>query len=436
MSLLPTHRQRQPLQRSRSLSVILYSRFLRFICITPVAATVFLLSILSSANAVSVTFDECKLGEKLYIDHYWDQCLAVRAKGIRLEYPDRVVKDANSVSNQVLDSSGEFRVDFIDYNGTPTGLPYDVTRFSVTLYNVPANGYVRYYTRDKNFRISSPQFISGPGNKIITLSGEFREVFVENTFIGDPWTGIVDNISFDRKGTIPDPPARIFDVSFSLFIPANNLTGGPSQTCLYSGEIIPRQLYFKGDDRTFGASTKRYRGRYVFKASPDDQTLAGGVVVGSLRRLVGQTREYASDAIRNNGRLGPEDDDRVLRDCRLLTNFRTARNTEMRLSSSRINSKEISMRIYGYLGNPLITPEVPADWDITLTLNTSGTQPRWTLTGSHDGFPAYELYIDGRLIYKSDPGPAPYSFTRQIRKLFAPMDVAISTRSGVLPANR
>jgi len=31
------------------------------------------------------------------------------------------------------------------------------------------------------------------------------------------------------------------------------------------------------------------------------------------------------------------------------------------------------------------------DWDYTITIDTEIEPPEWTLTGRHDGFPAYEL---------------------------------------------
>jgi hypothetical protein len=258
------------------------------------------------AETTRITFDECPLAGKPYLDHYWDNCLTVRQKGVRLEYPDRVIKDPRGGSNQVLDSSGEFRLDFVDYNGTPTGLPYDVTKFTVTLHDLPANGSVRYYTRDKNIRISSLKYVSGPGNKTITLTGEFREVFFENTYVGDPWLGIVDDINFERKsGPVCCSTTSEIDVTFSLFIPANNLTGGPEPCFLGDNTIKKGGVYFKGDDRSFALNGSS-RGRQTLKVILGSSIDADGLKDGSLVTAVGQSREYAPDAVKDKKIRKPE----------------------------------------------------------------------------------------------------------------------------------
>ena len=44
----------------------------------------------------------------------------------------------------------------------------------------------------------------------------------------------------------------------------------------------------------------------------------------------------------------------------------------------------------------------------------------------HDGFPAYELYVNGQTIYTYSPGPGPYGFG-DILKLFPPLDVSVNS---------
>jgi len=34
------------------------------------------------------------------------------------------------------------------------------------------------------------------------------------------------------------------------------------------------------------------------------------------------------------------------------------------------------------------------DWDLTLTLDTSGPEPKYELTGKWDGYPAMEIYVN------------------------------------------
>ncbi len=73
------------------------------------------------------------------------------------------------------------------------------------------------------------------------------------------------------------------------------------------------------------------------------------------------------------------------------------------------------------------------DWDFTIEIDTSGGTPQWTLTGRHDGFPAYEIYLNDTEIYRYSPGSPPYEFLTHVRKLLGRKDVNVGNLSGSLP---
>jgi hypothetical protein len=58
--------------------------------------------------------------------------------------------------------------------------------------------------------------------------------------------------------------------------------------------------------------------------------------------------------------------------------------------------------------NPLFTGSPAIDWDITVTIDDSGN---YEVTGTHDKYPAYDIYINTTQAYTYDPratgiGPA------------------------------
>lgn len=224
--------------------------------------------------------------------------------------------------------------------------------------------------------------------------------------------------------------ARTFEISLSSFIPHDNVVGGPFDRC-----IPGRQLYFAGDDRGFSATATSFRTRHVVTVVPEVSGDADGdgIADGTTPLpLVGETRSYTIEALLDNGRIGPEDDDGVLGDCFLLHGSGTASTGNMRVLVTRTGDHSVRARIFGGASNPLSFAAPAIDWDVTVTIDTSTGTPQWTLTGAHDGFPAFELYVEGTALHLYDPGAPPYTFFGHVRKLFPPLDVTVSG-SGELP---
>src|SRR5205823_767037 len=64
-----------------------------------------------------------------------------------------------------------------------------------------------------------------------------------------------------------------------------------------------------------------------------------------------------------------------------------------------------SVAISGSAANPLVLGGFgPAiDWCYTITVDSSADPAMASMTGGHDDFPAYEVYIDGRDILMAPP---------------------------------
>lgn len=98
----------------------------------------------------------------------------------------------------------------------------------------------------------------------------------------------------------------------------------------------------------------------------------------------------------------------------------------MKIDVKKIGDNQVSVHMYGGSALPLLpgtlAPPAPDfDWDFTITIDTSGGTPKYTVKGKYDGFPAYEVWIDyNKLIHEYTPGPGPYTFAKHLRLLFWP----------------
>jgi hypothetical protein len=107
----------------------------------------------------------------------------------------------------------------------------------------------------------------------------------------------------------------------------------------------------------------------------------------------------------------------------------TAPTTELTNGPVSRSGSIISIRFRTAASNPLVTFAPAIDSDVTFQI--APVARTCSLTGSHDGFPAYEAYVtaDGRagvMVY----GYNPLTTGQTITALFAPMDISAAA-SGV-----
>lgn len=196
-----------------------------------------------------------------------------------------------------------------------------------------------------------------------------------------------------------------------------------------------RKLYFAGDNRDFHPAAPSYRVRQLVTAITDETLDADGLKDDSVQNLAGEVRAFAGDALAD-GVIDETDEDGIADDCRLFHKAHLAETDLMNVAVARTGPQTVDIRFSGSLDSPLAGPAQvlgAIDWEFTLTLDNSVKPGRWTLSGAHDGFPAYEIYINGMPIYRHDPGPPPYGFASDVRKLLPPLDIEVVKTSGDLP---
>ena len=316
---------------------------------------------------------------------------------------------------------------------------------------------------------------AGGAARIRLAGGNIRKVTVRMAYdLGALFRFYIDDIGYE----VPDLG---FTVSVGAFVPSNAVQGGPTVACALpededeashdwpgkSGRSGPPAfarawerahgrpfhdgfedadddddddgrvpLYFAGDDRGFVADSPRFRARQSVTLFPDRLANPAGYAPDSIVNRVGEFRAYAEDAVLADGRIGPEDEDGVAGDCHLFNGAELPETDLMDVTVTRIDDTTVAARLRGTVETPIAGQASvlgAIDWDITVTLHKQGRQVSWTVGGLHDGFPAFEIYVNGKPVYAADTGPQPYGFADTVRKLLPPMDVTMATASGVLP---
>jgi hypothetical protein len=239
-----------------------------------------------------------------------------------------------------------------------------------------------------------------------------------------------DTFSLWGMRVIPRPA---FEITVRTFIPGNYAPGPPWNLCR-PDRGRPQRLYYAGDDGGFDANATAYRTEQnvtlVADAASDADGLADGT--GPLNDT-GTTYGYAGDAL-EDGRIDGADDDGVLGDCHLLHAVGKATTEDMRIAVNRVGPKQVLARFVGHAANPLVftpDPSFGISWDLTVTVNAQGEKPQVTVLGDHDGFPAYEVFVNDVRVYGWEPVPFPYSFVDTLA-LLPPMEVPVEV-AGELP---
>jgi hypothetical protein len=272
---------------------------------------------------------------------------------------------------------------------------------------------------------------------------------------------------FDNDYDIPGTAVtdEIVTINVTTFIPANYIKPPLGPDC--GTAPLSVGVFHKGDDRIkkngkpkFSPKATTFRTRQVVTIFRDGSAVNPGVVGPAVLAALpetGPTEEYAWNALLVDGRISPQDRDPTLNDCSLLHRKGKATTRKMKVDTD-INGDIVVVRLHGGAKDPLVRLAVleaaHIDWDFTFIIDFSGASPVYAFRGEHDGFPAYEVYINNQKVWTYDPGPRlcfsraftveageevdliepmPDYCIEQVFKLFPPLDVYAKPKGGLVP---
>ncbi len=201
------------------------------------------------------------------------------------------------------------------------------------------------------------------------------------------------------------------EIKFAGFIPGDRIIA--PGTCVYKGETVPRQLYDNGNNRSFKYDADGKEDYKIQQIATLD-TVEACKFDPTSQNNIGLTKAYASDSLKNDSpnvpRIGPNDEDGIPGDCSLFHMQAIGSNKGMQVEFEKIARNITKVTLRGNAKNPLLIlgagPGI--SWEIMVTIDATGSIPKYTIEGEHDGFPAYELYLNKQLVYKFWPGDPPY----------------------------
>jgi hypothetical protein len=216
-------------------------------------------------------------------------------------------------------------------------------------------------------------------------------------------------------------PEKLFTIELATFIPANHLLAPAFHPQSYAGLLPPTRLAFAGDHRGFDVDAPSYRARQVVTVIPDEAEDADGLLEGSQRNLGGITESFDAGLALIDGRI--DNDDRTgAPGGRRIKQGEIAVDTGGMLIDDpiRLGPHRVFVRLRtAFLGGPrnrLVAGSPSIDWDIGITIDTSGPEPIYEVSGTWDGYPAVELYVNRQPVFTFMPGQESAS-SRDLLKL-------------------
>src|SRR5690606_26636885 len=90
---------------------------------------------------------------------------------------------------------------------------------------------------------------------------------------------------------------------------------------------------------------------------------------------------------------------------------------------------EINFHVAGQNSLEFFAPDINCDLKVSLVRH--GSNISYNVKGQHDGFPAYELYIERRRVYAYDPVAA----NADPLALFPPAEITVDVLGAITPAS-
>lgn len=229
----------------------------------------------------------------------------------------------------------------------------------------------------------------------------------------------------------PESQKRVFEIKLMTFIPSNYIDSSlisrripielpfthPQAMCQITGGDNSTILIGAGDDRGYNATAaenanKPYRS--LQKIRVQAETKDGKTTFSILSNIsdMGKSESFVKFMVGGGGalnhgtpnRIDASDRDSVLGDCFLKHAERQGTGTLPAPALSKVSDTRGRLRLTGEVRNGLIPLSPSIQWNTSLDIEmNAGSTPRIFVNGSHDLFPAYEMYVNNQPVYRFAP---------------------------------
>lgn len=167
---------------------------------------------------------------------------------------------------------------------------------------------------------------------------------------------------------------------------------------------LDSSILFGGDNRSWnkdGEARIKQKFTLISVTSVDSD----GFLEGSEHKLCGETRSYdkAAPSLDSGGKLTATAKADTVKGKPLKIDWDTASTSGITIETpSKPATRKVKLKFDGSAGNPLATgPAI--DYNLEIELDTTDPEKTtYKLTGTHDKFPSYEVYINEKRVYQHD----------------------------------
>ena len=272
----------------------------------------------------------------------------------------------------------------------------DATNYTFSVDALPALGWEKDGSPPTSVNKDFSASTGGPEN-IVTVNYKT----IKKTLEGDPEnTDHVDANVYVARYEFP--------ITINTFIPAN-----------YIDDPTPfSDTIFEGDDRGFDINGS-FRTQQKFSLAAYVLVDADGEFKSHVP-MTGESVSYQKSTSLENGQISAAARADTTNGPPMKLEWVYASTAGMSVTVTRMSDYEVKAECTVSVGNPLInSPNI--DYDFTIEIDYLGLKnPSYRITGDHDGFPAYEVYIGNQMIHHYHHG------NETPLALFPPMDRSVN----------
>lgn len=214
-----------------------------------------------------------------------------------------------------------------------------------------------------------------------------------------------------------------YEVRLRLFIPSPALKIiGNDFSCRFANNTF---CVCGGDNRRFSHNARSYR--YIANTIVNTDSKNKSQIIGvPFRNFCPTNRFLPSQSSESLGKpwwwlnLNPGVKPIDTTKLELVSQVNKVNSVKVALVPGESSTVKVSFKVNGTNPSVSVAPAFEAGIDVVIQ-DKPGQKPLVRIEGKHDGFPAYEIYVNTQLVYGYNP-----EFVASPRNLYPPLDVIVS----------